>query len=198
MPPKATAKRAAASVTLRVADDSKRARLSTLSPISPPSTPISGSSHSSTATESDGPLSALSEDSDDSTADSPSASSPSAALSPPALVSLLGPDKCQPSSLPIFREHNIVSREPAQAAAVAAAAPMKTASELEPLTFAQWLDYHLTHPSAASNRGYLFSDEQYWHMLAYVTNYGPRAGHSSCCTSGRTPTSQCGWTTIWP
>ena len=167
---KATVKRTAPSVAVPAADRSKRARPST----PPPSTPDSSSSHSSAATESDGPLGALSDDFDYTSDSSHLTSSRSQSNSPPPLTPpLFDPQQCQLSRLPIFRERNIVSREAAAAAAETAAVPKKTESELEQLTVAQWLEYHLTHPKAAVHRKYLFSDEQYCTLLSYVTTYAP-------------------------
>ena len=135
------AKRAAAASDSAAGAAGKRVRVH-----SPPPSPVSPLSDSSFAsTDSDEPVLIESV-------------APSAAE-----IAVVNPTQCLTSLLPIFREHHTVTREPS-------ATPKKTEQQLHELTFAQWLDYHLSHPSCATQRSYLFSDEQYCLLLSYVTS----------------------------
>jgi hypothetical protein len=71
------------------------------------------------------------------------------------------PDDCQPTRWPIFRRQHVVVRPPAAD---------KTGAQLAELTFSQWLDYYLAHPSFKNQRGYLLSDEHYCLLLDFVTS----------------------------
>ena len=70
-------------------------------------------------------------------------------------------DDCKPSRFPIFRERNIVARD---------VAADRMPAELAQFTFTQWLDHYRTHPSFASQRRYMLSDERYVLLLNYVTS----------------------------
>ena len=70
-------------------------------------------------------------------------------------------DECQATRWPIFRKQHVVVRPPAAD---------RTEAELGQLTFAQWLDYYLAHPSFKNQRKYLLSDQQYCLLLDYVTS----------------------------
>ena len=73
-------------------------------------------------------------------------------------------EECQPSRFPIFRDHHVVARP---------AVTDKSAAELAMLTFSQWLDYYLGHPTFAAQRQYLFTDERYICLLhLYVSGMG--------------------------
>jgi len=65
-------------------------------------------------------------------------------------------DVCQPSRFPIFRDSHVLTRQPVAD---------KTEEELARLTFDQWLEYFLSHPSFAGPRRYLMSDERYVTIL---------------------------------
>ena len=89
---------------------------------------------------------------------SPSSSTSSAAGDRP-----FDPDECQISRWPIFRSQNVVKR-------VGPPPADKTEDELKQLTFAQWLEYFLSHPAYKVERGYMLSDEQYVLLLDFVTS----------------------------
>jgi hypothetical protein len=88
------------------------------------------------------------------------AASTGAAATPDA-ARRFDPDECQPTRWPIFRSRHVVARPPAA---------NKTQAELAELTFAQWLDYYLAHPSFVKKRKYLLSDEHYCLLLDFVTS----------------------------
>ena len=71
------------------------------------------------------------------------------------------------SGLPLFRQSDIVHRQPT--------ADMSEA-ETDKLSFPAYLEYCLTAPSKAGERAYLFSDEQYCTLLNYLTSGDPRPG----------------------
>lgn len=97
----------------------------------------------------------------------PSAQPTQSAVPKPASDSAsFDPEQCRPSYLPIFRTSDIVVRE---------LSGDRSEKELHDFTFTQWLDYFLTHPSFAGERGYLFSDEQYCTLLGYLTYDKPDA-----------------------
>jgi hypothetical protein len=66
-------------------------------------------------------------------------------------------DLCLRSRFPIFRDANVVVREPPKAE--------KSEAELAEMTFDQWLNYFLSHPSFAGKRKYLLSDDRYACLL---------------------------------
>ena len=67
---------------------------------------------------------------------------------------------------PIFREHHVRRRE---------AVDDMSEAELEELTFAQWLEYYLSHADYEGERKFLLSDENYWLVFKYVTSGNPVA-----------------------
>ena len=69
-------------------------------------------------------------------------------------------DDCQRSLFPIFRRRDIVVRTPCES---------RTAHELANMTFAQYMDYFLSHPSFARQAAHLVSDERYMCLLELCT-----------------------------
>lgn len=53
--------------------------------------------------------------------------------------------------------------------AVRPVAPDATEDQWQQMTFHEWLQWHLTHPSTERERGYLISDEKYCLLLSYAT-----------------------------
>lgn len=74
---------------------------------------------------------------------------------------LVDPDECQPSRFSIFRDRDIVTRQPATD---------KIEVEVHQFTFSRWLDHYFSYPSFAVQRQYLLSDEQYCVLLSFVVS----------------------------
>ena len=88
-------------------------------------------------------------------------SAAASAVASTGAVRTFDPDECQPTRWPIFRRQHVVVRPPAAD---------KTEAELADLTFSQWLDYYLVHPSFKGKRKHLLSDENYCLLLDWVTS----------------------------